>query len=131
MQSIAERGGRPSLAWQRMFTCMRRYKGPNTSKKHPQHRIYPYLLRKLAIKYPSHTCKHVLPVKGCGDITYIPVKNGFFVFGGDYGLGDLQSFDHCPAVHVYVHERGDGFPIRSPLDDCSNHLPVKGCQRLC
>jgi hypothetical protein len=25
------------------------YKGPNTSKKHPQHRIYPYLLRKLAI----------------------------------------------------------------------------------
>ncbi len=23
------------------------YKGPNTSKKHPQHRIYPYLLRKL------------------------------------------------------------------------------------
>ena len=36
-----------------MFTCMRRYKGPNTIKKHPQHRIYPYLLRKLAIKYPS------------------------------------------------------------------------------
>ena len=24
------------------------YKGPNTSKKHPQQRIYPYLLRKLA-----------------------------------------------------------------------------------
>ena len=25
------------------------YKGSNTSKKHPQHLIYPYLLRKLAI----------------------------------------------------------------------------------
>jgi len=25
------------------------YKGPSTSKKHPEHRIYPYLLRKLAI----------------------------------------------------------------------------------
>ena len=29
------------------------YKGPNTSKKHPQHRIYPYLLRKLAITRPN------------------------------------------------------------------------------
>jgi len=30
------------------------YKGPNTSKKHPQHRIYPYLLRKLPITRPNH-----------------------------------------------------------------------------
>ena len=29
------------------------YKGPNTSKKHPEHRIYPYLLRKLAITRPN------------------------------------------------------------------------------
>lgn len=29
------------------------YKGPNTSKKHPQHRIYPYLLRGLAITRPN------------------------------------------------------------------------------
>jgi len=29
------------------------YKGPNTSKKHPQHRIYPYLLRKLPITRPN------------------------------------------------------------------------------
>jgi putative transposase len=29
------------------------YKGPNTSKKPPQHRIYPYLLRKLAIMRPN------------------------------------------------------------------------------
>ena len=45
------------------------YKGPNTSKKHPQHRIYPYLLRKLAITRPNQVW--------CSDITYIPVKNGF------------------------------------------------------
>ena len=45
------------------------YKGPNTSKKHPQHRIYPYLLRKLAITLPNQVW--------CSDITYIPVKNGF------------------------------------------------------
>ena len=45
------------------------YKGPNTSKKHPQHRIYPYLLRKLPITRPNHVW--------CSDITYIPVRRGF------------------------------------------------------
>ncbi|MEM5477970.1 DDE-type integrase/transposase/recombinase, partial [Pacificibacter sp. AS14] len=45
------------------------YKGPNTSKKHPEHRIYPYLLRKLPITRPNHVW--------CSDITYIPVRRGF------------------------------------------------------
>ena len=45
------------------------YKGPNTSKKHPQHKVWPYLLRKLSITRPNHVW--------CSDITYIPVKNGF------------------------------------------------------
>ena len=38
-------------------------------KKHPEHRIYPYLLRKLAITRPNQVW--------CSDITYIPVKRGF------------------------------------------------------
>ena len=45
------------------------YKGLNTSKKRPQHRIYPYLLRKLAITRPNQVW--------CSDITYIPVKRDF------------------------------------------------------
>ena len=45
------------------------YKGPNTIKKHPQHRISPYLLRKLAITRPNQVW--------CSDITYLPVKRGF------------------------------------------------------
>ncbi len=45
------------------------FKGPNTSKKHPQHPIYPYLLRNLSITRPNHVW--------CSDITYIPVKHGF------------------------------------------------------
>ena len=45
------------------------YKGPNTSKKHPQHKIWPYLFRKLSITRPNHVC--------CSYITYIPVKSGF------------------------------------------------------
>jgi len=43
-------------------------KGRNTSKKHPQHPIYPYLLRGLPITRPN-------PV-WCSDITYIPVRRG-------------------------------------------------------
>ncbi len=45
------------------------YKGPSTSKKHPQHPVYPYLLRNLAITQPNQVWR--------SDITYIPVKHGF------------------------------------------------------
>lgn len=45
------------------------YKGPSTNKKHPQHPIYPYLLRKLPITRPNHVW--------CSDLTYIPVRRGF------------------------------------------------------
>jgi len=29
------------------------YQAPNTSKKHPQHKIYPYLLRNMVIDLPN------------------------------------------------------------------------------
>jgi putative transposase len=45
------------------------YKRPNTSKAHPQHPIYPYLLRKMKINRPNQVW--------CSDITFIPVKHGF------------------------------------------------------
>ena len=45
------------------------YKRPNTSKAHPQHPIYPYLLRKMKIDRPLQVW--------CSDITFIPVKHGF------------------------------------------------------
>jgi len=45
------------------------YCKPNTSKKHPAHPIYPYLLRNLKINRPNHVW--------AADITYIPMRRGF------------------------------------------------------
>ncbi len=45
------------------------YRKPNLSKRHPQHKIYPYLLRDLPIE-------RVHQVWSC-DITYIPMAHGF------------------------------------------------------
>jgi putative transposase len=45
------------------------YRKPNLSRRHPQHKIYPYLLRNLVID-------HIHQVWSC-DITYIPMKQGF------------------------------------------------------
>ncbi len=45
------------------------YQAPRTSAPHPAHRIYPYLLRGMAIDRPDSVW--------CADITYIPVQRGF------------------------------------------------------
>lgn len=45
------------------------YQEPNTSKKHPQHKIWPYLLRHTVINQPNQVW--------CADITYIPMRSGF------------------------------------------------------
>ena len=45
------------------------YQKPNTSKPHPEHKVYPYLLRDLSIDRPNKVW--------CADITYIPMRRGF------------------------------------------------------
>jgi putative transposase len=45
------------------------YRKPNTSKAAPGHKIYPYLLRGLAIERPNQVW--------AVDITYIPMARGF------------------------------------------------------
>jgi putative transposase len=45
------------------------YQKPNTGAPHPEHTVYPYLLRDLAIVRPRQVWY--------SDITYIPMRRGF------------------------------------------------------
>jgi len=45
------------------------YPKPHTSRPHPEHRIYPYLLRELSIDHPNQVW--------AADITYVGMSRGF------------------------------------------------------
>ena len=70
MQREGHRCGRHRV--RRLMKLMRLapiYQGPRTSTKHPEHKIYQYLLRGLAIACPNQVW--------CTDISYIPMRRGF------------------------------------------------------
>lgn len=45
------------------------YQKPKTSAPHPEHKVYPYLLRGIDISGPNQVW--------CADVTYIPMRRGF------------------------------------------------------
>jgi putative transposase len=68
------------------------YQKPNTSRRHPEHRAYRYLLRHLKIERSNHVW--------AADITYVPVKGGFI-----YNTASIREriySDSDPAVR-YPH----------------------------
>jgi putative transposase len=56
-----------TLMWRMGIEAL--YRKPNTSRRQPGHKIYPYLLRGLTITRPDHVWAM--------DITYIPMAKGF------------------------------------------------------
>ena len=76
------------------------YQKPNTSKPHPEHRVYPYLLRGMDIERPNQLW--------CADITYIPMRRGFLYLVAvmdwasrkvlSWRLSNTLESDFCVAV---------------------------------
>lgn len=77
--------------------------GPNTSRKHPQHKIYPYLLQDLKITYPDHVWSV--------DITYIPMRLGFM-----YLVAILDWYSRYVVAWALSNTLDTGFCLES-LDE--------------
>ena len=69
--------------------------GPQTSRRNPAHKVYPYLLRDRLIRYANEVW--------CADLTYIPLAHGFVYV--------VAAVDHPGyAVLSGSARRGDGTP---------------------
>ena len=72
-KELARRGllvSRPTVRdYMRIMGLEAIYQKPSTSVPHPQHKVYPYLLRNIKASYPNH-------IWGT-DITYIRMQGGF------------------------------------------------------
>ncbi len=56
--------------------------GPSTSKRHPGHKVYPYLLRDIVVDRPNQVW--------CSDITYLPLRRGFL-----YLVAVMDWYSRC------------------------------------
>jgi len=84
----------------RKMGLMAIYQKPRTSQPHPAHKIYPYMLRGLAIKRPDQVW--------CADITYIRMRRGFLYLvaimdwysraGLSWRLSNTLDTDFCVAA---------------------------------
>lgn len=72
---LRQDGVAAALGRKHVATLMRRmgiealYRKPSTSRRHPRHSVYPYLLRGLAVTQPNQVWAM--------DLTYIPMARGF------------------------------------------------------
>jgi putative transposase len=81
-------------------TLMRRmgiealYRKPNTSKKHPAHAVYPYLLRGLDIDRANQVW--------ATDITYVPMARGFVYLCAVLDWASRRVLAHCISITMEV-----------------------------
>src|SRR5271154_6253036 len=130
------RGEGIAIGRQRVATMMKRmgiaalYRRPNTSKPAPGHKIYPYLLRGLAIERPNQVWAM--------DIAYIPMAKGFVYlaavvdgFSGGFWLGGFRSrWTSISALRLWrrLSPVTDGPKFSIPIREASS--PVRrspGC----
>lgn len=70
------------------------YRKPNTSKKHPGHAIYPYLLRGLKIEQANRVWAM--------DITYIPMARGFVYLAAVVDWASRRVLAHRVSISMDV-----------------------------
>ena len=92
-----------------MLACVR------GGKKHPQHKIWPYLLRNVVIDRPNQVW--------CADITYIPMRRRFLYLVAIHCRAVAQGSQFTSGDWTYVLSDAK-IKIRIPLGDFTNHLPV-------
>jgi putative transposase len=72
------------------------YRRPNTSKPTPGHKIYPYLLRNLAVTRPDQVWAM--------DITYIPMARGFVYLAAVVDWFSRRVLERFPAdLNLFEH----------------------------
>ena len=85
------------------------YPKPKTSKPHPTHKIYPYLLRNLCIDHPNQVW--------AADISYLPLEKGFMYLVAiidwysrkvlSWRISNTMESDFCvEALEEAIHNYG-------------------------
>ena len=112
------------------------YQAPKTSEPHPRHKIYPYLLRHLAIERPNQVW--------CADVTYIPMRRGFLYLVAimdwasrkvlAWRLSNTMEADFCVAAleeAIALYGKPDIFNTdqgsQGGFKRSSQHLDEGGC----
>lgn len=118
------------------------YQAPKTSEPHPQHKIYPYLLRHLSIDHPDQVW--------CADVTYIPMRRGFLYLAAimdwfsrkvlAWRLSNTLEADFCVAAledaiarhgkpDIFNTDQGSqftGFDFTNTLKDAGIRISMDG-----
>jgi hypothetical protein len=68
------------------------YQRPRTTVPHPEHRVYPYLLRDLVIDRPNQVW--------CADLTYIPMRRGFLYLVAIMDWAELPRLPFHPLSRM-------------------------------